>query len=118
MTIFQKDVVQTTQEYKVTTVIVSLITYLVALLSVVTIDWTHNKRRILKWWQSGIDNINGISDRVSAPTATPPSISLGSKRGDTEKKSGQGAELKDLESANNERASNATKSRPSWHIWH
>ena len=99
-------------------VIVSLIMYLVALLLVVAVDWAYNKRKILKWWQFGIGNMKGISDQVSAPTATPPSASLGLKPGDTEKKSEQGAEPKDLESANDEEAGKATKSRPSWHIWH
>jgi hypothetical protein len=52
MTIFQKNVDQTTQEYKVTTVVVSLITYLAALVSIIVVNWAHIKRKVLPWWTS------------------------------------------------------------------
>jgi hypothetical protein len=52
MTIFQKDnTAETTWDYKVTTVSVSLLTYLVAIVSIMAVNWEHVKRNCLKWWR-------------------------------------------------------------------
>jgi len=52
MAIFQKDdPVETTWEYKITTVLVSLLTYLVAIISVIAVDTEHVKYKCGEWWQ-------------------------------------------------------------------
>jgi hypothetical protein len=52
MAIFQKDnTVETTWEYKITTVSVSLLTYLVAIISGIAVDWEHVKHKCGEWWQ-------------------------------------------------------------------
>jgi hypothetical protein len=43
--IFQKDVDQTTREYKITTVVVSLVTYLVAVISMLVVNRDHIKHK-------------------------------------------------------------------------
>ena len=54
MTIFQKrDQVETTWEYEVMTVSVSIITYVVAAASIIAVNWRHVKRSSLKWWRQG-----------------------------------------------------------------
>jgi len=50
MQIFQKDIAQTKWEYKVALVTVSLFTYLVALVSIIAIDWKGFNHRALRWW--------------------------------------------------------------------
>ncbi|KAI0397628.1 hypothetical protein F5Y17DRAFT_454784 [Xylariaceae sp. FL0594] len=54
MQIFQKDVAQTKWEYKVALVTVSLSTYLVALISIVAVDWEGSKRRGSRWLAAAI----------------------------------------------------------------
>jgi hypothetical protein len=52
MSIFQKDDASETRwEYKVTTVSVSLFTYLVALISMIAVNWANIKHMYSKWWQ-------------------------------------------------------------------
>ena len=52
MAIFQKDnAAETTWEYKITTVSVSLLTYLVVIASVIAVDWEHVKHKCIEWWQ-------------------------------------------------------------------
>jgi hypothetical protein len=52
MAIFQKDdLAETTWEYEVMTVSVSLLTYLVAVVSIIAVNWEHFKSRCLKWWR-------------------------------------------------------------------
>ncbi|KAE9372640.1 hypothetical protein N431DRAFT_244483 [Stipitochalara longipes BDJ] len=118
MTIFQKSVDQTTHEYKVTTVVVSLITYLVAIASVIAVDWVHIKRIILKWRDFVLkkSSVNGNSDPETVPE-NPAGPSHKSRPGDNEKKSGQSNAPQDVESAIDEEAGQATKSRFSWQKW-
>jgi hypothetical protein len=118
MTIFQKSVNQTTREYKITTVVVSLITYLVALLSMIFVNRHHIKRKIdhLMWKQEkGCEK--GKSDSAPEQPAGPVPTSQEARPGDTEKNTTSSNEPQDLESAINEGASEAAKFRSSWHKW-
>ena len=101
MTIFQKSVEQTTREYKITMVVVSLTTYLV----IIAVNWGHIKRHISKRWKSGRENtpVKDNSDDAPEPAqpACPAPTSQESKTGDTEKKAGVSNEQQDIESASN-----------------
>jgi hypothetical protein len=106
MTIFQKSVEQTTREYKITTVVVSLITYLIALLSIIAVNWVaHSKPHILQWRKSGHENAPVKTNLDAAPEPTQPAgpvpTSQESKTGDTEKKAGSSGEHQDIERASN-----------------
>jgi hypothetical protein len=122
MTIFQKSITQTTREYKITMIVVSLITYLVALLSMIFVNRDHIKRKIYHL-MSGQEKgpVKGDPDSVPAPVpvqpADPVPTSQEPRPRDTEKKTGSSNEPQDLESAINEGASEAAKFRSSWHKW-
>lgn len=117
MTIFQKSVEQTTREYKVTTVVVSLITYLVALLSIIAVNWAATKHHILKWRKFGHEKTPVKANLHAAPKpaqpAGPAPTSQEPKTGDTEEKSGPRGELQDIESASN----GADKRSKFWSRW-
>lgn len=133
MTIFQKDIEQTTQEYKITTVVVSLITYLVALISIIAVNWDHIKRRIPLWWDSAKAterksllwlSILLTNGSVKASVASVPQVPpLGPTAKSPASRSGKGKspeasnEKVDVESGINERAGESSKANPSWHIW-
>jgi hypothetical protein len=120
MTIFQKSIDQTTREYKTTTVVVSLITYLVALLSIIAVNWDHIKRKIphlTSGQEKGAMKGNPDSAPVPVQPANPVPTSEESRPGNTEKKTASSSEPQDLESAINEGASEAAKLRSSWHKW-
>ncbi|KAI0545471.1 hypothetical protein F4679DRAFT_462623 [Xylaria curta] len=50
MSIFTKDIAQWKWEFKVATVSVSLLTYILAVVSIIAVDWKNFKRRGLWWW--------------------------------------------------------------------
>ncbi|KAI0855033.1 hypothetical protein F4860DRAFT_57676 [Xylaria cubensis] len=50
MSIFAKDIAQWKWEFKVATVSVSLLTYILALLSIIAVDWKNFQRRCLLLW--------------------------------------------------------------------
>ncbi|TRX91096.1 hypothetical protein FHL15_008078 [Xylaria flabelliformis] len=50
MSIFAKDIAQWKWEFKVATVSVSLLTYTLALISIIAVDWKNFQRRCLLWW--------------------------------------------------------------------
>jgi len=107
MSIFQKDVDQTTREYKITTVVVSLITYLVALISIIAVNWDHIKRKVLLWWNTPPTR-NPLEDNsASVPEVTPlgptPNSPV-SRPEDKEKKVEASNKQVDLESGVNEGA--------------
>ncbi len=69
LTIFQKDIAETTWEYMVTTVSVSVLTYLVAIASVIAVDWGRVRRRYLRWrHRASDDSTEGVSAKP-APAA-------------------------------------------------
>jgi hypothetical protein len=118
MTIFQKSVDQTTREYKVTMVVVSLITYLVALLSVIAVNWPHNKNKVLKWWKTRLQHTpvkdNSDTAPIPAQAAGSAPIPQESKTRDTERKAGPSNEQQDLESASNEEGGKRARFRSWW----
>ena len=67
MTIFQKDNdAETTWEYKVTTVSVSLLTYLVAIVSIIAVDWEHVKHKCVGWWRRLV-SLYSPSEGIAGP---------------------------------------------------
>jgi hypothetical protein len=111
-------------------IVVSLITYLVALLSIIAVNWDNIMRKI-HHLNSGQEkdsvegNPNSVLEPVPAPApeslpvqpADPLPTSQESRPGDTEKKTGSSNEPQDLESAIKEGVSEAAKFRSSWHKW-
>jgi hypothetical protein len=77
MTIFQKDnTAETTWEYKVTTVSVSLLTYLVAIASIIAVNWNHVKvkQKSVQWWQRLASHYRPAPCMQASPApATPES---------------------------------------------
>jgi hypothetical protein len=119
MTIFQKDIDQTTREYKITTVVVSLITYLVALISIIAVNWDHTKRKFLLWWNT--PQTKGPEDNSASKTQAPPvgptPKSPASRPEDNEKKAEAKDKQVDVESGVNEGAGESSKPKPHWKIW-
>jgi len=117
MTIFQKDVDQTTREYKITTVVVSLITYLVALISVIAVDWDHIKRKVLLWWNTSRSKGHVDDNPTSVTGVTPPSPtpkSPESRTEDNEKNVEASNEQVDVERGVNEGTGESSKPKHSW----
>lgn len=87
MAIFQKDnAAQTTWEYKITTVSVSLLTYLVAIASVIAVDWEHVKHRCVQWWQrlaSHYKPTPGVKSTSAPATPEPKPEEAGNLAGST-----------------------------------
>ena len=119
MTIFQKDIDQTTREYKITTVVVSLITYLVALISIIAVNWDHIKRKFLLWWNT--PQTKGPEDNSASKTQAPPvgptPKSPASRPEDNKKKAEAKDKQVDVESGVNEGAGESSKPKPHWKIW-
>jgi hypothetical protein len=131
MTIFQKDVHQTTREYKITTVVVSLITYLVALVSIIAVNWAHIKRKIKRkiplikrkvilWWNSPPKD-NPAKDSsgsgASAQSASQSGKAPVSKSEDKGKQPETSNEKVDEESGIIEGTGESSKPRSPWHLW-
>jgi hypothetical protein len=81
MKIFQKrDQAETTWEYEVMTVSVSLITYVVAALSIIAVNWGHVKRCSLKWWHQGYPASDYGASEGSVGSASDTQASQTEKR--------------------------------------
>ena len=92
MAIFQKtDAAETRREYKVTTVSVSLLTYLVAIASIIAVNWVHVKQRCVRWWQLLALHYRSISAAMASPAPTSPE----SKPEDVGNLTGSTSEAKD-----------------------
>jgi hypothetical protein len=131
MTIFQKDINQTTREYKITTVVVSLITYLVALISIIAVNWDHIERKMPLWWMVAREiarkpllwwrtqgTKEGLVDNSASRPKVPPlgaTKSPASKPEDKGKKPEASDEKVDVESGTN--AGESSKSKPLWRVW-
>ncbi|PMD38647.1 hypothetical protein L207DRAFT_42246 [Hyaloscypha variabilis F] len=122
MTIFQKDVDQTTREYKITTVVVSLITYLVALISIIAVNWDHLKRKFHLWWntpQTKVPVEDNSTSKPQVPPVGPTPESPAPRPEDNENKAEASKEQVDVESGVNEVTGEGSKPKSSWarKIW-
>jgi len=128
------DVEQTTQEYKTTTVIVSLITYLVALISIIAVNWEEIKRKAslwcdsarvlerksLLWWNTlrTKGSVKASSDsEPQIPPVDPTSKTPASRPEERGKSPDVSNEKVDVESSTNELVGGSYKAKPLWHIW-
>ncbi|KAI1348009.1 hypothetical protein F5Y01DRAFT_328989 [Xylaria sp. FL0043] len=103
---FKKDDArQTTWEFKVTTVVISLATYITAGLCVLAVNWKHIKARLYSWWPATHEktgtsdtkgkNVDNAEVNDAVPVAQPDPGSS-----NAEPQGGQlAAEARDLESA-------------------
>jgi len=121
MTIFQKDVNQTTWEYKVTTVSVSIITYLVALAFVLFVQRKDIKRMFLTWRYSIRDRspVEGKHSPARGAPAGPASSPRESKSpaDGANNNSGPHQGAKEGENTADEGIGDAAKTQPFWHNW-
>ena len=114
MTIFQKDnAAETTWEYKITTVSVSLLTYLVVIASVIAVDWEHVKHKCIEWWQRlALHYKPAPGAKTSpAPATAEPKPEEVAKVGNL---AGSTSGAKDLETVVDEEVGEAVKHRFPW----